>query len=72
MEEGNEDLKDFSGFEKEEDFWTYVSQSYTVSPNIINLNNGGVSPSPKIVQDAVTRYNTMTNERAILLHVENP
>jgi selenocysteine lyase/cysteine desulfurase len=62
MEEGNEDLKDFSGFEKEEDFWTYVSQSYTVNPNIINLNNGGVSPSPKIVQDAVTRYNTMTNE----------
>ncbi len=57
-----EELKDFSQFAKEEDFWTYITQSYTVSPNIINLNNGGVSPSPKMVQDAVTRYNSLTNE----------
>lgn len=47
---------------RDEDFWTYISQAYTVNPSIINLNNGGVSPSPRIVQDAVTRYNQLTNE----------
>ena len=46
----------------DEDYWSIIQQSFTVSPNIINLNNGGVSPSPKIVQDAVARYNNLTNE----------
>jgi len=46
----------------DEDYWTVVQQAYTVSPTIINLNNGGVSPSPRIVQEAVERYNKMTNE----------
>ncbi len=46
----------------EEDFWFTVQQAFTVSPNIINLNNGGVSPQPKIVQDALDRYNRIANE----------
>lgn len=46
----------------EEDFWYYVQQSYTVSPSLINLNNGGVSPSPKTVQDAMKRYHDLSNE----------
>ena len=33
----------------EEDFWYYIQQSFTVSPYLINLNNGGVSPAPKVV-----------------------
>ena len=37
----------------EEDFWYYIQQSFTVSPYLINLNNGGVSPAPKTVQDAM-------------------
>jgi selenocysteine lyase/cysteine desulfurase len=45
-----------------EDYWSVIQQSYTVSPNIINLNNGGVSPSPRVVQEAVERYNKLTNE----------
>jgi hypothetical protein len=28
----------------DEDFWAVIQQSFTISPNIINLNNGGVSP----------------------------
>ena len=40
----------------EEDFWYYVQQSFTVSPYLINLNNGGVSPAPKVVQEAMKRY----------------
>ncbi|MBC7848718.1 MAG: aminotransferase class V-fold PLP-dependent enzyme [Chitinophagaceae bacterium] len=46
----------------DEDFWTYVQQSYTVSPSLINLNNGGVAPSPKTVQDAMKRYHDFSNE----------
>lgn len=47
---------------QEEDFWQLVRQAYTVSPNIINLNNGGVSPHPMVVQEAVERYNQLSNE----------
>lgn len=46
----------------DEDFWYLVQQAYTVSPNLINLNNGGVSPAPKVVQEAVERYNQLSNE----------
>ena len=45
-----------------EDFWSWIKESYTVSPNIINLNNGGVSPQPKIVQDAHIRFYQYCNE----------
>ena len=46
----------------DEDYWSVIQQSYTVNSNLIILNNGGVSPSPRIVQDAVEQYNKMTNE----------
>ncbi len=46
----------------EEDFWYFIQQSFTVSPGIINLNNGGVSPAPRTVQDAMKRYYDLSNE----------
>lgn len=46
----------------DEDFWHYIQQSFTVSPSLINLNNGGVSPAPKTVQEAVKRYYDYSNE----------
>lgn len=46
----------------DEDVWRSIQQAYTVSPNVINLNNGGVSPQPLIVQDAVDRYYRYSNE----------
>ncbi len=46
----------------DEDLWARIAQAYTVSPNILNLNNGGVSPQPKVVQDAVDRYYHISNE----------
>ena len=46
----------------DEDFWYYVQESFSVSPSLINLNNGGVSPSPKIVQDAMKRFHDLSNE----------
>jgi len=46
----------------DEDLWVRMAQAYTVSPTILNLNNGGVSPQPKVVQDAVDRYYHLSNE----------
>ena len=40
---------------EDEKFWRPVQQAYTVDRNWINLNNGGVSPSPRIVQEAMKR-----------------
>lgn len=46
----------------DEEFWYYIQQAFTVSPAIINLNNGGVSPAPKTVQEAMKRYYDYSNE----------
>ncbi|MCK9402119.1 MAG: aminotransferase class V-fold PLP-dependent enzyme [Chitinophagaceae bacterium] len=46
----------------DEDYWSVIQQSYTVNSNLINLNNGGVSPSPRVVQEAVERLNKFSNE----------
>ncbi len=45
-----------------EELWARIQQAYTTSNAIINLNNGGVSPQPKVVQDAAKRYYTYCNE----------
>jgi selenocysteine lyase/cysteine desulfurase len=47
---------------QDEDFWAVIQRGYTVSSNIINLNNGGVSPTPLIAQQALNRYNALSNE----------
>lgn len=36
--------------------------AYAPSPTLINLNNGGVSPSPRASMDALDYYNRMSNE----------
>ena len=41
---------------RDEDFWTEIRNSFTVDRNVINLNNGYVSPAPLVVQDAMRRY----------------
>jgi len=46
----------------DDDFLNWVRESYTVSPNMINLNNGGVAPQPKVVQDAHIRFYQYCNE----------
>jgi selenocysteine lyase/cysteine desulfurase len=40
----------------DEDYWSIIQNSFTVTRGIINLNNGGVSPSPRIVTEALVRY----------------
>ena len=46
----------------DEKFWYQVKTMYSSSPGLLNLNNGGVSPQPIIVQEAFERYNRMCNE----------
>src|SRR5690242_19478716 len=38
------------------DYWATIQNSFSVTRGIINLNNGGVSPSPKVVTEARVRY----------------
>jgi len=40
----------------DEDYWFVIQNSFTVTRGIVNLNNGGVSPSPRIVTEALVRY----------------
>jgi isopenicillin-N epimerase len=46
---------------EDEDFWREVQQAFTLDRAILNLNNGGVSPSPRSVQDAMRRYLEYSN-----------
>ena len=46
---------------RDEDYWREIQQAFTVDRNIINLNNGGVCPSPKVVQDAMRRQLEFSN-----------
>ena len=46
----------------DDDFWGWVKESFTVSSSLLNLNNGGVSPQPKVVQDAHIRFYQFCNE----------
>lgn len=47
----------------DEDYWHLIQQAYPASSsNILILNNGGVSPAPLVVQQALDRYNAMINQ----------
>lgn len=39
-----------------------MRSAYAVSTKIINLNNGGVSPQPKVVLEAEKKYLSIINE----------
>jgi len=46
---------------RDEDFWLGIQQAFTLDRTLINLNNGGVSPSPRVVQEAMRRYLEYSN-----------
>ena len=54
----------------DEDYWAEIRNAFSVDHNVVNMNNGYVSPSPRTVQDAMRRqleytdigpYHTMVN-----------
>ncbi len=46
---------------QDEYFWGQVRQAFSAEAGIINLNSGGVSPSPIVVQEAMKRYLDYSN-----------
>jgi len=64
IEAASERIRDLSPEEaaRDEDYWAIIQQAYTVNPNVVNLNNGGVSPAPRVVQEAVDQFNALTNQ----------
>ncbi len=48
--------------EADEDFWKFIREQYIISPDITNMNNGGVSPQPIPVQKAHVSNYTFCNE----------
>ena len=45
----------------DEAYWSVVQRAFAVDRSMINLNNGGVSPSPQVVMDAMRRYQEFSN-----------
>src|SRR4030067_2414025 len=43
-------------------FWGSIQSAFEVDRTIINLNNGGVSPSPKSVHEMLKQYLDYTNK----------
>ncbi len=46
---------------RDESFWATVQQAFTADRSLVNLNNGGVSPSPRVVQEAMKRHLDYSN-----------
>jgi selenocysteine lyase/cysteine desulfurase len=49
----------------DEAYWREVQQAFTVNRSYVNLNNGGVCPSPRVVQEAMKRYLDLSNEAPV-------
>ncbi len=45
----------------DESFWFEIQQAFTVDRTLVNLNNGGVCPSPAVVQEAMKRHLDYSN-----------
>jgi len=50
----------------DEDFWREIQNAFTLDRTLINLNNGGVSPSPRVVQEAMERYLAISNTAPVI------
>jgi len=46
---------------RDESYWAPIQRAFTVDRSLVNLNNGGVSPSPAWVQDAMKRHLDFSN-----------
>lgn len=59
---------------RDEDAWADVQRAYTVDRSILNLNNGGVCPAPRIVQEALRRYQEHAHEAPayVLWRLQDP
>ena len=49
----------------DEDFWREIREAFTLDRTIVNLNNGGVCPSPRVVHEAMKRYLDISNQAPV-------
>lgn len=49
----------------DEDFWAEVATAFTVDRSLVNLNNGGVSPAPGYVQEAMKQHLDYSNKAPV-------
>ena len=49
----------------DESYWREIQQGFTLDRTIINLNNGGCSPSPRVVHEAFKRYLDISNQAPV-------
>jgi selenocysteine lyase/cysteine desulfurase len=49
----------------DEDYWREIQQAFTLDRTIVNLNNGGVCPSPRVVHEALKRYLDISNQSPV-------
>ena len=47
---------------RDEDFWRFAQQAFTVDRSMVNFNNGGVSPAPRWVQEAMKDHLDLANK----------
>ena len=52
----------WSGAPEDEDFWAQIQSAFVLDRNVVNFNNGGVCPSPRVVQDALRRQLEYSNQ----------
>src|SRR5687767_13154068 len=50
---------------KDENYWREIQQAFTLDRTIVNLNNGGVCPSPRVVHEAFKRYLDISNQSPV-------
>ena len=56
------DDRDPAAVAEDEDFWREIQRAFDIDRGLINLNNGGVAPSPRVVQEAMLRYLAVSNQ----------
>ncbi|HYS21787.1 MAG TPA: aminotransferase class V-fold PLP-dependent enzyme [Gemmatimonadales bacterium] len=56
------DTGDPTAVAEDEEFWREIRRAFDIDHGLINLNNGGVAPSPRVVQEALLRYLTVSNQ----------
>jgi isopenicillin-N epimerase len=49
----------------DESYWREIQQAFTLDRTIINLNNGGCCPSPRVVHEALKRYLDISNQAPV-------
>ena len=47
---------------QDEDFWMQIQEAFDLDRNVVNFNNGGCSPAPRVVQEALKRQIDYSNK----------